>query len=148
MQVSIAKGTLTVVLMSLFALLGTACGEEGASGNEANAGGDYSYDQWDADDNDELSQVEFNEGVYESWDTDDSGVVEEDEFDTGVDTVYSDYDESAYGGFDEWDADNNDELSQNEFDDSVADTGLYDEWDADDNDQIDEDEFNEATSEI
>lgn len=141
------KKPLTVGL-SLFVLLGVAAcgGEEEEAGIEDEAPGNdvalvaEDYNEFDADNNDELSVDEFNEGVYENFDTDASETIGEDEFNAGSNVLYNDYD----GNFADLDADNNDELGQDEFNASVEDSGLYGEFDADNANGIAEEEFSEG----
>lgn len=140
-----------VLLAMAMAVLLASCGESGAADTETADADTRAYDyggfnEWDADNNDEVVEDEFYGGVYESWDEDDNGYVDSDEFEAGVGAYYEDYDYDEYGEYDEWDADNNDELDENEFEDSVADTGVYDDWDANGDDTINENEFDNQTS--
>lgn len=139
--------------MSFFLLLGVAaCGgteEEaagGGEGQEANGGGEQAavaddFNAFDADNNNELSQGEFDEGVFGNLDTDTSGTIGEDEFNAGSETWFGD----STANFNDFDADNNNELSQQEFNEGAAGAGLFAGFDADANDVIDENEFSERS---
>lgn len=139
---TVKAALLAVVLATVLA----ACGENESGGAETETIEYGSYDEWDANGNNEIDDREFRGSIRESWDEDGNGYIDGDEFDTGVNAYYDDYDYSKYGDYDDWDADNNEEIDENEFDESMVDTGIYDNWDANEDDLIDEDEFSEQTS--
>ena len=106
MEVFIAKRTLTVFLLSLFVLLlGAACGGDqeaaGGGGEEATSGGGEEmtvggeeavvvgeFNDWDLNNNDELTQKEFNQSIddviFDEWDADNNNLVGEKEFQAGM----------------------------------------------------------------
>ncbi len=150
MQVLIGKRTLAVLLGLLVLLVGAACGAENEEpadvGEEGAAAGSKElmtgdFNDFDADNNDELSEQEFTEGVFGNWDADNSGTIGEEEFNERSDTWFSD----TTANFGDFDADNNNELSQQEFTEGAADAGFFADWDADANGAIDENEFNERS---
>ena len=104
---------LAVAMVVLLALCG---GSETADADTREY--DYGeYNEWDADNNDEVAEEEFYGGVYECWDEDDSGYVDTDEYEAGIDAYYEDYE---YGAYDEWDANDDDTVNENEFDNRTA----------------------------
>ena len=92
MTISTAKRTLTVFLLSAFALLlGAACGgqEQGAGGGGDNAVNVGNFTDWDANNNDELTQREFTQGaknvnLFGEWDANNNNVLVEREFRQGL----------------------------------------------------------------
>ncbi len=99
MTVSTAKRTLTIFLLSPFALLlGAACGgEQGAGGGQEQGagGGGYkavnvgNFTDWDANNNAELTQREFTQGaknvnLFGEWDANNNNVLVEREFRQGL----------------------------------------------------------------
>ncbi len=91
MTVSTAKRTLTIFLLSPFALLlVAACGgqEQGGGGGDkaVNVG---NFADWDANSNNDLTQQEFNQGaenveLFGGWDADNNNVLVEREFREGL----------------------------------------------------------------
>lgn len=82
---------------------------------------DCGLDNWDEDDNGELTDDEFETALVEvdyfgAWDADADGTLTEDEWTTGTDKYLVDYD---VGDFSEWDTDDNDLLSDEEFNEGV-----------------------------
>ncbi len=146
MRASTAKRTLTILLLSPFALLlGAACGgEQEAGGEEQGAGGgdqavNVNFTDWDANNNDELTQKEFNEGVFGSIDADNSGTISEKEFNAF--SKNGPWFNNINANFTDWDANNNDELTQKEFAQGAKNVNLFGDWDADNNNLLDEREF-------
>jgi hypothetical protein len=152
MRVSIAKrSALTLLLLSLVVLsLGTACGgnEEttgsGGAGDVEEAAGIGNFNDWDANNNDELNQKEFSLGAFGNWDANNNDEITQEEFNTGTDTWFGNYN----GNFNDWDANNNEVLNQEEFNEGIQSNGLFEEWDADNNNVIAENEFNDMSTQV
>lgn len=127
--------TLFVVLVAgAVSLLGVAC--EADYDEEAEEVGwedEEVFDDWDADDDDALSEEEFSDNVdwFESYDENDDGVLTEAEYQTGF---AEDFGKAS--DFDTYDTDGNGEITEEEFN-----TGLFEDLDQDDDDLIGEDEW-------
>lgn len=78
--------TLWSVLLALAtAVLLASCGESETADTDTRAYDYGGYNEWDADNNDELDENEFEDsvadtGIYEEWDTDSNDVIDENEF--------------------------------------------------------------------
>jgi hypothetical protein len=122
MEVSIAKRTLAVLLSLSVLLLGAACGEEAGAGGDGEAQAPVGdFNDWDANNNDEINQQEFNEGVFGNWDANNSGNIEEEEFNTATDAWFGNFN----GNFSDWDANNNDEMYARECIGTFSDVELW-----------------------
>ncbi len=151
MEVPMAKIKTLPVWLSLFMLLLVAAFGGGQEANaqeqqQGGAGGEVfgDFNVFDANNNDELIQQEFNQGLFEIWDTDNSGTINENEFNTGANAWF----ENTNVNFNVFDANNNGELTQQEFNQGASDAGLFGAWDADNNNVIDQNEFNQVASQV
>lgn len=72
----------------------------------------------DANEDDNVTEAEVSEGLFDNWDADDNDVLSEKEFDVGAQNtgVFINSD----GGFDAWDDNNDDELTRAEFADGAS----------------------------
>ena len=118
------------------------------------------FDEWDTDDDGELSRAEFDTTTFSLTDMDDDDGIDEDEWNEGFASFFGNWNENDFATFDEdsndmldtdewntafadsewfdtFDADDNETVAEDEWD-----AGLFSDWDTDDDDAIDEDEFN------
>ena len=96
------------------------------------------YGDWDADASGDVGQDEFYGGVFASWDEDDDGQVTENEFMRAGDGWFED---GEYRDFGIWDTSGDGVIDQNEFGTVSAEAGLYDTWNANAGEGIGEDEL-------
>lgn len=111
---------IALLLAGLF-ISGAAYAQEAEMGaaeeTEMSQAGDdfeWSYSEWDANDDDMLDEQEFNtgfeeSGLYDEWDVNDDGYLDEDEFGDGLydswdedDSGYLEEDEAEEVGFWDW----------------------------------------------
>jgi len=97
---------------------------------------------WDANNNDELTQSEFNEGVFGSIDADNSGTISQKEFNAF--SKNESWLNNINANFADWDVNNNDELTQGEFTQGAKNINLFGPWDADNNNVLVEREFRQG----
>ncbi len=144
MTVSTAKRTLTIFLLSPFALLLVAAcsGQEQGAGGGDNAVNVGNFTDWDANNNDELTQREFNEGVFGNIDTDTNGAISQKEFNAF--SKNQSWLNNINANFADWDANNDNELTQKEFSQGAKNVNLFGEWDANNNNVLVEREFREG----
>ena len=118
------------------------------------------FEEWDTNDDDVLSQDEFNTTTFSLTDMNDDDGIDEAEWNDGYSSFFGNWNEDDFATFDEdsdgwldptewnnafadsewfgtFDANADDSLDEDEWD-----TGLFNDWDTDDNEEIDEDEFN------
>lgn len=73
----------------------------------------------DADQDDRVTRQELSSGLFDAWDTNDNDSLTEAEFESGVNR--GDVFEPWSDNFDDWDDDDDDTLTETEFDAGVAD---------------------------
>ena len=80
----------------------------------------------DTNQDDRITETELSRGLYDDWDADDDDALTEDEFDAGVEQreVFSDWADD----FDNWDADDDDVLTENEFESGVTESAEASNW--------------------
>lgn len=105
---------------------------------------EWNFEDWDAESDGSITEIEFNEGfeateLFDSWDVDDSGVLSEEEFSAGL---FESWDQTGNDLFEAWDVDDSGGLSEGELS-----AGLFEAWDEDDNDLFGEEEWNEVEEE-
>ena len=107
--------------------------------NEGFASTDY-YDDWDADDDGILDDDELGDGLFDTWDANDDDIIDTNEYNYGL------YDEFGddYAEFSSWDTDGNNEISDDEFDEAYNNSGIYNNWDSDGNNEINDTEATEG----
>ena len=99
------------------------------------------FSNFDQDSDTELSEDELATGLYNSWDADDNDQLTQAEYDAGVATVNGFPDDTD--DFDTWDEDDSGMLSENEFASGFSETRAFDDWDLNDSETLDADEFAE-----
>lgn len=72
----------------------------------------------DTNEDEQITAEELSQGLYDSWDTNDDDALSEAEFDAGVERrdIFGDWS----GNYGDWDTDDNDSLTRTEFESGVA----------------------------
>lgn len=101
------------------------------------------FGDWDLDGNSELDRGEITGGAFELWDTDDNDIVSQAEWEDGVDLWYPDDADSVV--FSDLDNDGDSELDVDEFSENVDLSPVGESWTAD---TLDEATFGDAYFEL
>ena len=132
----------------------------GAESELATNEGVGGFDQWDTNDDQMWDENEFetvanDEGFYDEWDADNNGNLTDDELYEGTYGVYDENDDNQYtqeefnawntawGGdydYNTWDTNDDNVLDYNEYNAGIGEAGVYDDWDADNDNLYSEDE--------
>lgn len=96
------------------------------------------FAEWDEDADDELTNREFSVVLMDRWDTNDDDVLSESEWNTGMEWFGEDADPGAWR---DWDSDGDSELDANELHESLETNGLYDAVDGDQDAVFDDEEM-------
>lgn len=97
------------------------------------------YEDW-GNENNELTEDDFNTQMFNQWDVDEDGFLSSEEYDVANAGWEADYGDN----FDLWDADDDDMLDEDEYLTGMNDAGIYSDWDADADGILDENEFNDG----
>ena len=92
-----------------------------------------SYDRWDKNSDSYLSDTEVADGLYGEWDADDDDVLSQAEFDS--------FDTDDRGTFADVDSDKNTSVSRQEFDRRYKDSAVFGKWDSNRDGRLDRTEY-------
>ena len=119
-----SRTTIPIFVLSLilpFALSGCLLGLGAAAG--ATVGGCSVLDE---NEDERVTRAELSRGLFDAWDTDDNDVLTQAEFEGGVDR--RDTFDTWSENFDDWDANGDDSLTEAEFDAGVAQDDAASAW--------------------